>query len=104
MYEDNAKMSEVALYDRKRLLCEKATLCLYGDRLEVEAGEESAIMPFEQIRAVTVLGRNKLNVYFQDRVLQFKGNERFNAVKYVQIFNHWKNVEKGETDGKFLGL
>ena len=104
MYEENAKMSEVALYDKKRLLCENATISLFGDRLEVEAGEESGQMPFEQIRAVTVLGRNKLNVYFQDRVLQFKGNQRFNAVKYVQIFNHWKNVEKGDADGKFLGL
>lgn len=104
MYVDKAAMWEVALYDKKRLLCPEAEIAFYGNRFCVEAGEESLEMAFAEVRAVTVLGRNKLNVYFQDRVLQFKGDERFNAVKYVQIFNHWKNQTKGETDAKFLGL
>ena len=104
MYEDDADMFEVAVYERKKPLFSGAKLALYGDRICVTAGEHSVEVPFTEARAVTVLGRNKLNIYFKEKILQFKGDKRFNAVKYVQIFHHYKNVEKGETDGECLGL
>lgn len=104
LYEETADMFEVAVYEKKKRLFEGAKLALYGDKITVEAGEHSTVFPFADTRAVTVLGRNKLNVYYGDKIVQFKGNKRFNAVKYVQIFNHCKNMEKGEKDGEFLGL
>ena len=103
MYRDQAAFFEVTLYKHKKLLCKQSELELYGNKICVLAGEDSADLPFTDVRAVTVLGRNKLNIYFGDRVIQFKGDKRFNAVKYVQIFHHFKNVEKGDIDG-FLGL
>ena len=104
IYREKAAFFEVALCNNKKPLCEGAEIELYGNRINVLAGEYSVELPFSEVRAVTVLGRNKLNIYFGDRVLQFKGSERFNAVKYVQIFNHYKNVEKGDKDAEFLGL
>ena len=59
---------------------------------------------FEELLAVTVLGRNKLNIYFDDRVLQFKGDKRFNAVKYVHLFHRYKNLKRGDDNVQFLGL
>jgi hypothetical protein len=53
---------------------------------------------------VTVLGRNKMNVYHGGKIYQFKGDKRFNALKYVHIFHRWKNLNKGDGNGKFLGL
>ena len=53
---------------------------------------------------MTVLGRNKLNLYIGDKVYQCKGNKRFNALKYVHIYHRYKNIKEGNSDGKFLGL
>ena len=62
------------------------------------------LFAFGEIDAVTVLGRNKLNVYHGGKIYQFKGDKRFNALKYVHIFHRYKNLQKGEGNGKFLGL
>ena len=58
----------------------------------------------DETSAVTVLGRNKVNIYFKDHVYQLKGSKRFNALKYVNIFNRYKNICEGNEHGKFLGL
>ena len=76
-----------------------------GDRVVI-AEKDSVLLelPFEKISVATVLGRNKLNIYFDGHIYQLKGDERFNAVKYMNIYHHFKNVNSGEENGKFLGL
>ena len=51
-----------------------------------------------------LISKNKLNIYHDKRVYQLKGSKRFNALKYVNIFYRYKNISKGEENGKFLGL
>ena len=97
-------MKEVILYKNKLPIAEDATLRLYGGRLEVSFGEEKHVFSFRETSAFTVLGRNKLNVYFEGKVFQFKGDKHFNAVKYVQLFYRFQNLLKGDEHGKFLGL
>lgn len=105
MYEDTARLSEVIVYQNKRVVWEQAHIRLYGDRILMENGQgDSLLFPFEETDAVTVLGRNKLNVYHGGKIYQLKGGKRFNALKYVHIFHRWKNVNKGDGNGKFLGL
>ncbi len=104
MWAETARFSEVILYQNKKLLHENAKLTLYGNRLEVEAGEESRSFLFDETHAFTVLGRNKLNVYHGNKVYQFKGDKRFNALKFVHAFYRYQNVKKGDENGKFLGL
>ena len=53
---------------------------------------------------LTLIAKNKVNIYKDDRVYQLKGSKRFNALKYVQIYYRYKNISKGDFDGKFLGL
>ena len=53
---------------------------------------------------LNLISKNKLNIYSNDKIYQLKGSKRFNALKYVNIFNHFKNTEKGDPHGKFLGL
>jgi hypothetical protein len=62
------------------------------------------IFPFDKVTAVSVLGRNKLNVYHEKKVYQFKGDKRFNALKYVNICYRHKNICKGALNEQFLGL
>lgn len=105
MYEESVSLFEVILYKNKKLLKEKTSISLYGNRIVIDEGENSRLVfHFDEISAVTILGKNKLNVYAKDTVYQIKGEKRFNALKYVNIYNHYKNVSKGDNDGKFLGL
>ena len=101
LYRDTANISKVIVYKRKEPLHKNAQIALYGDRVVIN-GEQ--VFPFAETHAVTVLGRNKLNIYFGGEVYQFKGGKRFCALKYVHFFNRFKNIQRGEPDNPFLGL
>ncbi len=105
MFADTARLSEVEVYKRKRLLRKTAVFNLYGDRVTIDGGtERELVFFFDEVTAMSVLGRNKLNIYHADRVYQIKGDRRFNALKYVNIYYCHKNINKGDNNGKFLGL
>ena len=100
LYTETADLYRVIPYQRKELMEENANMALFGDRLILG----SRVLPFAEISTMAVLGRNKLNIYHKDDLFQIKGDKRFNALKYVQLFYRSKNLAKGDTDGKFLGL
>ena len=100
LFEDNANLFEVLVYDRKVPLKENIHLAMYGDRLVL--GDET--LPFSQISTITVLGKNKMNIYYGKTLYQIKGDKRFNALKYVQLFYRSKNIEKGDQNDEFLGI
>ena len=105
LYCDKAQISQVILYKNKQLIRKSTDIELYGDRMTVTAVDGFSLnIPFEEASAFVVLGKNKLNVYFDGNVYQFKGDERFNALKYVNIYYRNKNISEGNADGKFLGL
>ena len=84
----------------KELLKKEATLCLYGDRITIDGTAYS----FEELGAITLLGKNKLNVYTDNDILQLKGSKRFNALKYVHFYHRWQNIRIGGQNDAFLGL
>ena len=100
MYQDTVSLSEVILYKNKKMLSKQAAVSLYGDRMVIDR----MIIPFEEAGTVTVLGKNKLNIYIDNKVYQLKGDKSFNALKYVNMFYHYKNISKGDTNEQFLGL
>ena len=104
MYDESADLYEVIPFDRKNLLCKDVKISLYGNRIELVAGEETTVCHFDDTSAVTVLGRNKMNIYYGDKLYQLKGGKRFNALKYVHIYHRYKNIVKGEAAEKFLGI
>ena len=100
VFEESARVSLVHPYKHKELLKKEANIRLYGDRITVDAEEYR----FDTVLAVVVLGKNKLNIYTGREILQLKGSKRFNALKYVNFFHRYKNMNTGEHNGKFLGL
>ncbi len=105
MYCEQIALYEVIVYKKKRLMAKRAELTLFGDRILIRgAGRDEMDMHFDNLSAVTVLGKNKLNIYAGDRVYQIIGGDRFNALKYVHIYNRYKNIKRGDENGKFLGL
>ncbi|MBR2023335.1 MAG: 1-acyl-sn-glycerol-3-phosphate acyltransferase [Clostridia bacterium] len=104
LFEDTVKLFDVFPYKRKILRAKSTKLSLYGDRIVMQTPNERIELPFDKLSVATVLGKNKLNLYFEDKVYQCKGEKRFNALKYVNICYRYKNVAKGDENGEFLGL
>lgn len=105
LYRDTARLSEVIVYKRKVLLRKAASISLYGDRILIDEGHNDALLlPFADVSAVAVLGRNKLNIYYDGKVYQLKGGKRFNALKYVNIYFREKHIQNHHEKETYLGL
>ncbi len=105
IYNDTARLSEVIIGKNKNVLRKEADIRLYGNKIVIDEESENAIhLSFDDVYAVSVLGRNKLNIYYEKNVYQLKGSKRFNAIKYVNLYYNCKNVQGRVKDGKFLGL
>ena len=101
LYEETVRVSRVHAYKYKELLKKTATVRLYGDRITLD----DRVFPLDTVGAVVVLGKNKVNIYDGQEILQLKGDKRFNALKYVNVFHRYKNLKTGErNNGQFLGL
>lgn len=105
LYQDKASLSDVVVYKHKTLLRKESQVTLYGDRIVFDEGKENSLtFLFDEVTAVSVLGRNKLNIYHDMRVYQLKSDKWFNALKYVNIYYRYKNICRGAENSKFLGL
>ncbi len=102
MYTEQISLSEVILYKKKVPMFD-GEISLYGNRFEIK-GTEELILPFDKISAVSVLGRNIINIYYGDKLYQIKSDKHFNALKYVNMYYRYKNTLGGENDEQFLGL
>ena len=105
IYHDEADVFEVIINKKKVPFKSGTQISLYGDKIVFDEGmSDETKLSFDEISAVSVLGRNKANIYFGDKVYQLKGDKRFNALKYVHIYYRHKNITKGNECEQFLGL
>lgn len=102
--DQKGKLFNVILYKKKKVISKNISITAFNDRLAFLNKKLSIVLGFDEITAVTVLGKNKLNVYANERVYQIKGDKRFNAIKYVNLYYHYLNEKEGIKDGRFLGL
>ncbi len=100
LYRDTVRVSLVHPEKYKELLKKEAELLLYGNRITLDGTD----YPFADLGAVTLLGKNKLNIYSGNEILQLKGEKRFNALKYLNFYHRYKNLTTGDQHGQFLGL
>ena len=103
MYTDHAEIKEV-IPSVKKVPYGNAKVTLYGNKVEIDLKDSTLLCHFDDCSTITVLGRNKLNIYHGGKIYQLKGDERFCALKYVHIYNRYKNIQKGDENDKFLGL
>ena len=100
---DKCSLYQVSLYSKKQLIAENVELTLYGDRIEM-SGSFQDVFHFGETENITILGKNKLNVYRADMVYQIQSDKRFNALKYLNFFHRYKNLTAENNDTGFLGL
>ena len=105
LFTDRVDIFRVQVYKSKKQLDTDVTVALYSDRMVLDhlEGKEETFF-FDQVTAITVLGKNKLNIYYNKQVYQFKGSKRFNALKYVNLCHRYKNQMRGDGNVEFLGL
>lgn len=104
-FRDNANLFEVIVYKNKKPLVKNCKISLYGNRVVFdEGGENELVLSFDDVSVVSVLGRNKLNIYHNSKIYQLKGEKSFNALKYVHFYYRYKNIKAGIEGEQFLGL
>ena len=99
-YEKNGVKFFFLVLDSKK----DAEITLCGNRITARGEGVDLEFPFDEATAVTVLGKNKANIYHGGKIYQLKGGKRFNALKYVHIYHRYKNIIKGDENEQFLGL
>lgn len=104
VYEDTAQLSEVIVYKKKQLLEKNVHIALFGNRITIDGERTHLQFDFDATHAVTVLGRNKVNIYSDKKIYQLKSDKHFNALRYVNFFHRYKNMKSRDGNGKFLGL
>lgn len=101
LFRDKTGLYDVIPYKNKRLLSKDGEIAVYDDRYELSYGDEKVVIPFTDVVAVTVLGRNKLNIYIGSEIKQIKADKRFNALKYMNVYYRQK---EGNDNAEFLGI
>ena len=101
--QDRCALYQVALYSKKQLLAENVQISLYGDRIELSGGFQQ-VFPFAETDNITILGKNKLDIYHGDMVYQVQSDKRFNALKYLHLYHRYKNLTAEGQNGNFLGI
>lgn len=76
---------------------------LAGDTVSIDAdklviGEYT--YPLKDVTAVTMVGKKKFNFYYDNKILQVKGNKRFCAIKYVHIFDGLRRLNESRESFK----
>lgn len=105
LYVDEASLFEVVPYSHKIDIARNASVELYGDRVRVVKDDaEVLLLPFSEIVGSACMGNNKLNFDHKGKIYQIKGDVHFNPVKYVNFYNRYLNVSKGDENAEFLGL
>lgn len=100
IYLDNDVNLEDIGLDHETMLSEHIKVMLFGDRLVV--GEHE--FPFTSIREMTVSGKQTFLFYVGDITYRVSSSiVGFNALKYVQMYYHLYDKERGIED-KFLGI
>jgi 1-acyl-sn-glycerol-3-phosphate acyltransferase len=99
---DTVDLYEVIPY-KKKIKFGTRKMTLHGNMIAL-AGDSELQLFFDDISAIAVLGRNKLNIYVNDKIYQIKSHKRFNAVKYMNLYYRYSNVKKGDPYGEFLGI
>lgn len=113
IYSEVTSFCETKLYHKVETIYKNAKIDLYANRYEIYEGENKTVLMFDNLTAVTALGKNRLNIYIDGRILQLRSHTHFNAVVFLNIYYHYINtVKEGNNEhfGKcnagreFLGL
>lgn len=102
IYEDDIEIYEPIMY-KSRLVIGKGKMQLFNDCFKFILENQELILSYDDIYAVTLLGRKKMNIYYKDKVYQVYKDKKTNLLKYMHTYYIIKNKKEGVLDG-FIGI
>ena len=92
VFTDVAKTRIIDGHKRKKLI--DCTLTANKNSVTVSSNLTTNTFNYEDLYGVTVLGKRKINYYLPDgTALQIKGDDRFNAIKYLNLYEFYKSED-----------
>ena len=90
LFFDDVEVRLIENYKRKKLGDGKITASKTGVDVQTKKGKAFDVK-FGEIAGCTVLGKRKINFYLDDGLtLQIKGSKRFSGLKYLHLYNFYK--------------
>ena len=77
------------------IIYKKVNLLLYADKISIKGKD----FLFKNMDGMSVVGDNYLYVHYEEEVYRIKGDKRFNAVKYLILYEDFKNKEACDDNG-----
>ena len=102
IYEDDIEMYEPIMYKKSKVIG-KGKMQLFNDCFKFILEDKELLLSYDDIYAVTLLGRKKMNIYYKDKVYQLYKDKKTNFIKYMHTYYIIKNKKEGVSDG-FIGI
>ncbi len=102
IYQDDIHVYEPQLFKRKKFIG-SGKINMYSDNFTFKFDNEDLVFDFNDIYAITLVGKKKMNIFYKDKVYQLFYDERTNLIKYMHLFYIIKNMKEGIDNG-FIGI
>lgn len=88
---------------KRRDKLESGTLIMDQNKIMIQNDEKTFVIYLEYITSLTISYHNTLVINIDNNSYYLKGNDKFNALKYVHLFTIIKNNKRGNNN-EFLGI
>lgn len=102
IYSDDCKLYEPIIWKKKKFIG-KGKVELYGDYFLFNLENAKVRLNFDDIAAVTLVGKKKMNLYSNGKTYQIVNDERTNLLKYMHAYYIIKNRKVGKNN-EFIGI
>lgn len=102
IYTDDMELYLSIPFKPKQLIGD-GKMKMYNDRFEFSYSEGETILKFDEISAITLVGKKKMNIYVGDTTYQIFKSTKTNLLKYLHTYYVIKNKNTGG-NYEFLGL
>ena len=102
IYQEEIEVYEPRMFKSKLKLGE-GLVRLYNDCFVFDLDTEKIVLDFDNIEAVTCLGKKKLNIYHNGKTYQIFKEVNKNLIKYMHAYYIIKNKKAGANDD-FIGI
>jgi len=108
IFQEKGSLLDATASNRVKTIIEDGVLRLFNDRLEISKGDEVRTFRLCEIDDAAIVAKKKFSIYCGEITYQFRDDERFNSIKYVNMIYHYKNVKErmqySYDSREFLGL
>lgn len=104
IYNDKVGLYKPRLYKSRKKIG-KGTITLFKDKFLLKLKNQDIEFNFDDIEAVTLLGKKKMNIYHKGTTYQVFGDKKLNLIKYLNLYYILQSKkENGGVPNGFVGL